>query len=921
MAKPTSFDPVRWRQLSPLVDELLDLDAEARSARLDELGREDESLARDLRDVLAAHDQLQHGAFLEGTALVGDEMPTIGETLAGRTIGKYTLDRAIGQGGMSTVWLAHRSDGRYEGQVAIKLLDLALLVRTGTQRFEREGNLLARLAHPHIAHLIDAGVAEGSQPYLVIEYIEGESIDTWCDSHGLDVHARIRLFLDVLDAVAHAHHNLVLHRDLKPTNILVTPDGQVKLLDFGIATLLHDGDASVGASELTNASGRAFTPAYASPEQVQGQPLTTATDVYALGVLLYGLLGGQHPTGKDTLSPVMQLRAVVDTEPPRLSDALVRSPTIEGVASARASTPLQLARSLRGDLDNILAKALKKSPAERYATSTEFADDLRRYLDHQPVGAHADSLGYRLRKFVRRHRIELAFSAAVGAAVVAGVVATLWQAGVATRERATAVLERDRAERALKRSDAAREFTHALLTQVAQSPKPVTFQEILEHGEQFAAHQGSTDPAQQADVLMALAGFYTSVGDERKSLALTERASQLAARSGDPVLMASAGCAYGQAVASVGDLKRGAEIASQAQSQAGDDAQTQSDCWQQRSYIAMMARDGAGMLASSQAALAALDRVPHASPVNRAQLISDTASAYRLLGQTAQADAAYGRAIEMLTQMQKADSIEAAVIWSNWGMTADASGQDSLAAERYRHALTNEEQILGADAVAGATLNNLARKSVRLNRLDDADKYSERALKRFREVGTPAQIALALLAGSEARLAQGRFDEAKALLAQARTQIGAKAETAQSPAPSLLFQQAKLERAQGDAAAALRTIDTLTQRILAAGAPPEPKVSRYQRRRERAETLIALGRFDAALEDITDALARARELQGSAAASSYTGLALLTEARLDNARGDAAAARTHAAEALPNLQATLGPEHPETRAAAQLAGP
>ena len=920
MPNATFIDAARWKVLSPLMDELMELEAEAREARLIELAQGDAALALDLRGLLAAHEALQHGAFLEGSAPGSGEISAVGVSLAGRTIGTYTLDRAIGQGGMSTVWLAHRSDGRYEGQVAIKVLDLALLVRTGTARFEREGNLLARLAHPHIAHLIDAGVAEGAQPYLVLEYIEGEPIDQWCDIRGLDLRARIHLFLDVLDAVAHAHHNLVLHRDLKPTNILVTADGQVKLLDFGIATLLDDADAAVGASDLTNASGRAFTPAYASPEQVQGQPLTTATDVYALGVLLYGLLGGQHPTGKETLTPAMQLRAVVDTEPPRLSEALVRSPTRQGVASARASTPLQLARSLRGDLDNILAKALKKSPAERYATPTAFADDLRHFLDHEPVGAHADGWPYRFRKFVRRRRVELAFSAAVGMTIVVGVISTLWQAGVATRERATAVLERDRAERALTRSDAAREFTHALLTQVAQSAKPVTFQEILERGEQFAARQGSGDPAQQADVLMALAGFYTSVGDERKALALTERASRLAERSGDPALMASAGCAYGQAVASVGDLKRGEEIASRAQRQAGGDAQSQADCWQQRSYIAMMARDGAGMLASSQAALAALDRVPHASPVNHAQLISIMASAYRLLGQTAEADAAYGRSIAMLTQVQKADSIEAAVIWSNWGMTADASGQDSLAAERYRHALTSEEQILGADAVSGATLNNLARKSVRLARLDDAEKYSERALKRFRSVGTPSQIALALLANSEVRLAQGRFDEAKALLAQARAQIGAKADTAQSPAPSLLFQQAKLERAQGDAAEALRTIDTLTQRTQAAGAPPEPRVSRYQRRRERAETLLALGLYDAALGDIADAITCARELQGSAPASSYTGLALLTDARLLNGRGDANSARARAAEALLHLQATLGPDHPDTRHAAQLAG-
>jgi len=238
-------------------------------------------------------------AFLERPALLREA------SMAGQTVGSYTVERELGQGGMGSVWLARRTDGRFEGFVAIKFLNAGLTARGGPERFAREGSILARLAHPNIARLLDAGVAGGgSQPYLVLEYIDGLPIDRYCEARALDLAARVRLFLDVLAAVAHAHNRLILHRDLKPSNILVTAAGEVKLLDFGIAKLLDDATVPAAATELTQMAGRAFTLQYAAPEQLQGGDVATATDVYALGVLLYVLLGGVHPTTGSTTAPL-----------------------------------------------------------------------------------------------------------------------------------------------------------------------------------------------------------------------------------------------------------------------------------------------------------------------------------------------------------------------------------------------------------------------------------------------------------------------------------------------------------------------------------------------------------------------------------------------------------------------------------------
>src|SRR6185312_5494257 len=284
------LDRERWLLVSRRLDEALALDEDERAPWLSTLCDEDAALAADVQMLLDEHHELSDSGFLETSP---PTPPRAG--LAGQTVGAYTVVEPIGQGGMGTVWLARRNDGRFDRRVAVKFLNVALIGR-GEQRFTREGALLARLTHPHIAQLVDAGVSPAGQPFLILEHVDGEPIDRYGDRLQLGVDARVRLLLDVLDAVAHAHANLIVHRDIKPSNVLVDRGGHVKLLDFGIAKLLDTGNTAV-ATMLTREGGVGMTPEYAAPEQMTGAPITTATDVYALGVLAYLLLAGRHPAG------------------------------------------------------------------------------------------------------------------------------------------------------------------------------------------------------------------------------------------------------------------------------------------------------------------------------------------------------------------------------------------------------------------------------------------------------------------------------------------------------------------------------------------------------------------------------------------------------------------------------------------------
>jgi serine/threonine protein kinase len=522
----STLNPEQWQIVSPYLDQALSLPEGEREAWLRSLGETNPELAMQVSGLLDEHRLLEQKGFLEKD--LGGLAKDLG--LAGLTVGPYSLISQIGQGGMGSVWLAERSDGRYERRVAVKFLNLALMGKGGEERFKREGVVLGRLQHEHIAGLVDAGVSTTGQPFLVLEYVEGEHIDRYCDERKLEIEARIRLFLDVLVAVAHAHTNLIVHRDLKPSNVLVSKDGQVKLLDFGIAKLLEGEGLEAGATAITIEGGRAMTPEFAAPEQVTGAPVTTATDVYALGLLLYILLTGQHPAGSNLRSSAELVKAIVDTDPTRPSDvvAATRANTEETSSNAdrRTSTPEKLSRLLRGDLDTIIAKGLKKNPQERYNSALAMADDLRRYLAHEPISARPDTVRYRAAKFVRRNRIAVALSTLAILAVIAGVFGTAIQARTARRQRDLAFRERDRATRIT-------DFMTAMFKVSDPSEargNSVTAREILDKASKDVDTGLAKDPEAQAQMIAVMGKVYFSLGLYPRADALERQAIEIRRR-------------------------------------------------------------------------------------------------------------------------------------------------------------------------------------------------------------------------------------------------------------------------------------------------------------------------------------------------------------------------------------------------------
>ncbi|HET8650738.1 MAG TPA: serine/threonine-protein kinase [Gemmatimonadales bacterium] len=511
---------VYWRELEPLLDEALELAPDERRRWLDRLAAQSPRIAHDLELLLRGDLAAERSGFLAGQLDV---------SLKGMQFGAYRLERPLGQGGMGAVWLASRADGRFEGKAAVKILNLALVNAPGQERFRREGSVLARLAHPGIARLLDAGVGGAGQPYLVIEYVDGQPIDSFAEQHRLGTVERIRLVLQVLAAVGHAHANLVVHRDLKPSNILVTADGTVKLLDFGIAKLLDGVSGSVAGgsrSTLTVDGGQVLTPRFAAPEQIRGEPLTTATDVYSLGVLLYLLLSGRHPTPCDADSPAAAVRAVLEAEPPRLR---------------------------LGDLDNVLDKALRKNPAERYQTVAALGDDLGRYLRQEPVSARAHSLPYRIGKFVQRNRVAVVAGVLVLATLAIATAVTTRQMLDARRQRDQARIQRDLAIYQEQRATASSSFMQFLLQSIAPTGKAYTMQELLDHARELLGTVYRGDPRFEARMMVELADQYFELHDRQHELPLLVDAEKLASQWDDPETAAYAACRLAKSSADDGD--------------------------------------------------------------------------------------------------------------------------------------------------------------------------------------------------------------------------------------------------------------------------------------------------------------------------------------------------------------------------------
>jgi len=491
---------------------------------------------------------------------------------------------------------------------------------------------------------------------LILEYVEGGSIDRYCDQQKLDVEARIRLFLNVLNAVAHAHANLIVHRDLKPSNVLVSRDGQVKLLDFGIAKLLEGEGEDGAATMLTVEGGRAMTPEYAAPEQVAGSAVTTATDVYALGLLLYVLLTGQHPAAKGVRSAANLVKAIVDTEPSRPSEVVATTKATAEVttrnAARRTTTPEKLSRLLRGDLDTIIAKSLKKNPQERYASVTALGDDLGRYLRHEPIRARPDTLTYRAAKFVRRNRTAVSLATLAIMAIVAGSVGTLLQARSVRKQR-------DFAFRQLSRAESINDLNSLLLSDLAPLGKPFTVDELLSRAEHVVRRQHSGNEADRVELLISIGRQYTVQDKYEKARQLLEEAHTLSRPLPDSSTRARASCALGKALSRGADLPRGEALFQEGMRELPDEPMFTLDrvtCLLLGSEIAQNRSDAKEGVARAQAAERLLKQWPYRSELLELNTVLFLAAAYQDAGRLPEASATFEQAAVRLTALGRDDT-------------------------------------------------------------------------------------------------------------------------------------------------------------------------------------------------------------------------------------------------------------------------
>jgi eukaryotic-like serine/threonine-protein kinase len=689
----------RWQALSPYLDRALDLPPAERDSYVASVDSSDSAIADELRMFFGDRQALSRDSFL--SAGVADR-PSI--SAAGYRIGAYTLVSPIGRGGMGTVWLAERSDGRFDGTVAIKLLNLGLAGREAEARFKREGSILARLRHPNIAHLIDAGVSAIEQPYLVLEHVAGEHIDEYCSHHALGIEARIGLFLDVLGAVAHAHANLIVHRDIKPSNVLVTTDGQVKLLDFGIATLIDD---DVDAMNTTGVDGRAFTPEYAAPEQLTGAPITTATDVYALGMLLYGLLGGPRRNGARG-SAADFVKSIVETELPRLSDVAADG------------------KALRGDLDTIVAKALKKAPAERYTSVSAMADDLRRYLRHEPVTARPDTFAYRTAKFLRRRRQAVAIAASVALMIASLVGYYTFRLG----------MERDRAQREAAKSARVSELLTNLLIGAdpyATHDREPTVRNILDAGADRVERELRDQPAVKAAMMTVIGRIYQRLGVHDKAAPLLEEAVGLERAGGQRTPQ------FAQSLNDLGVLRR----------ERGD---------------------AAGAIPLLEESLALRRQMLGRDDKDVAVTLVELGRAYEDRGTPDRAEPLFREALDIRRRVLGEGHRETSTSKSALGLLLWRRGDLAEAEPLFRESLETSLAVLGDDHPnVGSGWNNLGLVLLDKGDFVNAEPMFRRSLaikrKHFGDTHQTLAPSLSNLASSVRE--QGKYDEARSLLDEA----------------------------------------------------------------------------------------------------------------------------------------------------------
>jgi eukaryotic-like serine/threonine-protein kinase len=705
---PSSTDMSdRWQEVFRILDQVLELPPEERAACLDRECAGDGDLRAEVEAMVAG---AETSVFFESPVVAfADPLVKAEDTRLHRdVIGPYRLGRELGHGGMGVVYLAERADGHFEQRVALKLIKRGMDSDEILRRFVAERQVLARLNHPHIARLLDGGVTDEGQPWFAMEYVDGVPLNRYSEDHELDVDGRLALFAKVCAAVQHAHRSLVVHRDLKPSNILVTPDGEIKLLDFGIAKALSPEPEDV---TVTRAEARLMTPEYAAPEQIRGDPITTATDVYSLGAILYLLLTGR---------PAHQLAGKTWTERERIICEVEPDPP--SVAVRRTSRD-RLRRRLAGDLDTIVLMALRKDPARRYPSVEALLEDLERHRTGLPVRARPDSVTYRARKFLGRHRFAMAGAAVVFLALAAGLAGTLWQSRATAREAAKA--------------QAVKNFVVSLF-QVSKPEesrgRDITASELLERGARRVDSGLAREPELQSELLDVLGVIHRDLGLYPEADTLLRRATVLSRslRGESHGEVASRLTDWAGVVAARGEYDRAESLLT-------------------RAY--------------------AIRRASGKVDTATASTLSALASVHRQQGKFAQAESLYTRALEIDRgprggggdQRRIADDLD------NLGMVLEEAGHLPRADSAYQEALALRNEVLDPDHPRVITsLSHIAALREKQGEYVEAERIERDVLARRRRVyaeGHP-EIAYAMQNLATTLQIQGSYEEAESLSVQ-----------------------------------------------------------------------------------------------------------------------------------------------------------
>jgi eukaryotic-like serine/threonine-protein kinase len=888
----TPLDPSLWHELSGHLDRALELSPDERERWLVDLAASQPVIVAALRNLLAERDALDACGFMQNPPqAIADLTRRHRPSLAGKQVGAYTVDRLIGRGGMGEVWLASRSDGRFEGIFAIKFLDRLIARPRVADRFRHEGRLLARLGHPNIARLLDAGSTDDGHQFLVLEYVDGERIDHYCDSHSLDVEARVRLFLDAVAAVAHAHSQLIIHRDLKPSNVLVTRDGVVKLLDFGIAKLVNPERAS-GDATLTRAEEIVLTPEYAAPEQLLGDVPSTATDVYQLGMLLYVLLTGGHPLHLAG-TRVERIKAAIDGRLPRAS---------------RFATDAALQRKLRGDLDAILAHALQVNPADRYQTAAALRDELMRYLNRAPVDARRGVSFYATRRFICRHWLSVVSSATAVMALFVTLVFALTQADAAATQR-------DRAFALATRNAAVTEFLGVLITEAAEAGKPVTVSDMLARSERLALADASGSPENRAAVLAMIASRYGSLGDDVKAARLLENALALLGKSSDQELKSKLTCAYALSIASIGRENEAVVAIEQELREPPSDPENAAYCLLYRAFIADSDGDAEHALHYATEALEKFRAAPRNAAGDEGLFLGAVGFGYHLNQRNVEADKYYRRALQKYTELGRDGGPDAIAVRNNWAVVFDDAGLPRRALEIYDETLRAFTERNPDSQPPAYLVGHRARALERVGRRREAEAAYKTAFElagQQRNVLGQIYCLLGLAATaqeSDDSAASAAYLERAGSLMDPRAPSQNPPRMSRALALSRISAQATVALIQGRldiVAGRFGAAQIQLGRAIADGHPAVIASATWA----IAELQLRTGNPKGAAESARRALARSIEMQGGLPYSSNTGHSYLKLARALQDLGEVEQARAALAHAIDHLSHTVDEEHP-----------